>query len=751
MNKCKKLASIFILMVVWSIIFTACEKQEKRNASLNNIEDRDIYQASFQDTDVFFDEIVNSCMKDDCIYIIGKVYTEGKKEQNTISKTFLVGYTLDRRKKEQIEIMLKKNEYICCLEMDNKNQFHILIGKENYDKEKQKNKQKYFVYTINKEGNIIETYKLQWNKQRIDDIDIKEENIFISFGSEFYIFDLQGKQKKRYDFKSDINDFVQMENGQVYLYGKFDNKWVLKKLDIETETFKEDISFDSYNIHNGTTMCAGWENEIYISDENNMYCLELSSGNLTILFSWINNGITCDNIQNYFLKKGGSFLVVNTSYSNKGTKLELISLEKVKMNSIKEKTFLKLFCVNAQEDMKEEVLSFNRTNANYQIELRDYSVYADAQTQLNLDIASGDIPDILDMSFLPALQYIKKGLLADLYPFMEKDKEIKKEDFINSIIDTIEIDKKLYYIDYVFNVNFLLGSKRDLGDKKSLTFEDMKDLYDDMEKDGLLIERMTRQGFIQRSFEYCPEDYINWKTGEVTMDSENFIDIIKFSKNFPDEKNIICENQEDLSTMVEKKKLMLSRGSLYNIKEIQMFTKRYQNIGDFTVVSWPSLNGNDGLSMSFEGFTMAITEACHNKEGAWEFLRRFLTYDYQKKIDYALPTRKDALKKKLEYAVATKNYIDEDGTKVKAVESDYFYDGYELKKVKLKELHKEEISLIYSIIDRIDKYGSIDVMTDKIEKIITEEVESFYKEDKTAEEVVQIIQNRVSIYISENL
>ena len=61
--------------------------------------------------------------------------------------------------------------------------------------------------------------------------------------------------------------------------------------------------------------------------------------------------------------------------------------------------------------------------------------------------------------------------------------------------------------------------------------------------------------------------------------------------------------------------------------------------------------------MSFEGFTMAITEACHNKEGAWEFLRRFLTYDYQKKIDYALPTRKDALKKKLEYAAATKNYI----------------------------------------------------------------------------------------------
>ncbi len=81
MNKCKKLATLFILMVVLSIIFTACEKKEKRNASLNNMEDRDIYQASFQDTGVFFDEIADSCMKNDCIYIIGKIYEEGKKEQ----------------------------------------------------------------------------------------------------------------------------------------------------------------------------------------------------------------------------------------------------------------------------------------------------------------------------------------------------------------------------------------------------------------------------------------------------------------------------------------------------------------------------------------------------------------------------------------------------------------------------------------------------------------------------------------------
>ena len=96
-------------------------------------------------------------------------------------------------------------------------------------------------------------------------------------------------------------------------------------------------------------------------------------------------------------------------------------------------------------DIKREILKFNKTNDDYRIEVLDYSSYEDSDKQMNLDIAAGKIPDIIDVAYMPKELYIRKGFLADLYPLMEKDGEIKKEDFIDTVRTTIEHDGKLYY------------------------------------------------------------------------------------------------------------------------------------------------------------------------------------------------------------------------------------------------------------------------------------------------------------------
>lgn len=71
----------------------------------------------------------------------------------------------------------------------------------------------------------------------------------------------------------------------------------------------------------------------------------------------------------------------------------------------------------------------------------------------SLDIATGNVPDILDVSHgISTEQFIKKGLLADLYPLMEKDEEIKKEKFVPSVLRTLENDGKLYYMPVSFSI-----------------------------------------------------------------------------------------------------------------------------------------------------------------------------------------------------------------------------------------------------------------------------------------------------------
>ena len=78
-------------------------------------------------------------------------------------------------------------------------------------------------------------------------------------------------------------------------------------------------------------------------------------------------------------------------------------------------------------DVKREILKFNKMDDNYRIEVEDYSSYEEPLEQLNLDIIAGKIPDIIDVGFMPKDLYIKKGFLSDLYPFIEKDDEIKKK------------------------------------------------------------------------------------------------------------------------------------------------------------------------------------------------------------------------------------------------------------------------------------------------------------------------------------
>ena len=146
---------------------------------------------------------------------------------------------------------------------------------------------------------------------------------------------------------------------------------------------------------------------------------------------------------------------------------------------------------------------------------------------------------------------------------------------------------------------------------------------------------------------------------------------------------------------------------------------------------------------------LAISEKCSDKEGAWKFLRRLYTYEYQKSATRynGFPVRKDALEKKIEYAMATKAYTDDDGTKVEPASDSYSMDSFT---VDIKPYTKAQMDLFRSIVDRIGKETNYDTSFNDITEIINEETKAFFAGDKTAKETAEVLQSRVKIYVSEN-
>lgn len=126
----------------------------------------------------------------------------------------------------------------------------------------------------------------------------------------------------------------------------------------------------------------------------------------------------------------GKFLAVNTVYDDSTQKstTEFITLNKVKASDVKEKEIITYACADMDYNVKAKILSFNKQNEKYRIELKDYSAYENPSKQLNMDVTTGKIPDILDLRWgISRDQLAKKGVFTDLYPLMEKDEEVKKK------------------------------------------------------------------------------------------------------------------------------------------------------------------------------------------------------------------------------------------------------------------------------------------------------------------------------------
>ena len=133
----------------------------------------------------------------------------------------------------------------------------------------------------------------------------------------------------------------------------------------------------------------------------------------------------------------------------------------------------------------------------------------------------------------------------------------------------------------------------------------------------------------------------------------------------------------------------------------------FKSQGGYNVLSYPSSDKNNKLSISSSGNCFAISEKCDNKEGAWSFLRRLYTYEFQKAgMEFGgLPVRQDVMDKKIEYAMATKAYKDDDGTQVTPIDDSYTIDSFT---VNIKPYTKAHMDLFRTIVGRIGKESNYD-------------------------------------------
>ena len=140
---------------------------------------------------------------------------------------------------------------------------------------------------------------------------------------------------------------------------------------------------------------------------------------------------------------------------------------------------------------------------------------------------------------------------------------------------------------------------------------------------------------------------------------------------------------------------------------------------------------------------LAITAACIDNDAAWAFVRTTLQEEYQNEI-WSLPINKSVFDAKLAEAMKQEFYTDENGNQVEQSKGGIGWGNDEM--IEIYAVTPEQRDAFMELLHSTTSVNSYD---ESILEIVREETGGYFAGQKTLDETVKIIQNRVSLYVAE--
>ena len=517
-----------------------------------------------------------------------------------------------------------------------------------------------------------------------------------------------------------------------------------------------DCPINAYNFFSG-----GGDYDLYYQSGINVYGWNLEDAEGEKLFDWLNVDVSEQNLAGYTVREDGSvFGVINTwdsKYENVTT--EFVTLEKKPYDSVPHKAELTLACQWTDMNLQEAVIRFNRTS-NVRIHVLDYSQYNNENdwnaglTKLTTEIMSGQMPDILALSGLPYRQLAAKGLLEDLYPYIDADKDMDRGDFLPNVLQALEQNGKLCSTVTTFNIVTLAGASSVVGDKPGWTFDELRAALAKMPAGCSVLDEFTTSGDILRDVVTIDADYyIDWSTGKVNFDSKEFIDTLNFSKLFPnvfDSMNYNWDDYETAEQRIREGKQLLNRMYLSDFNDIAMNEALFG--GDLCYIGFPTASGVGSYLAVNSGY--GISTSCADKQAAWSFLRGFMTEKALENGGYwGFPANRSVLEKKLQEAMTVEyekdehgNYrLDEKGEKIPVSRGGVWNEATQ----DVTEFYAVTPAQADKVMELINTTTKLYSQNEAVLRIIFEQTDAFFAGQKSAEEVAKLVQGKLSIYVNE--
>lgn len=597
------------------------------------------------------------------------------------------------------------------------------------------------------------------------------EIVIAEINGGFEMFDFNGKYLGEFKTdKGEVDCFGQDNQGNLIcaLKNEVDEKEILTFCKVEKDGKLTELNNTEYNFDETVyeMQASSGEYSLLLRTNSQIYGVKSDTQEIVSLFDISTSGYSTNYIEGYSVMPDGNIaLMLNNSKEWKVELKKFIPRTEEEMANLKTITL----GIEGNSFIEDYVTEWNDSGNDFLVEVIRYSDDYEQRDavfdQLKQDALSGNLPDIMYFEYnyavMSNVDFAAMGVLEDLYIYMDNDEVFTRDYFMPSVLDCFEYNDELLVLPS--RVHLELGTvakTKFVGDGSDWSFEKHLDMTINPPIDR---EIQNDSKYTRLGLGVSWPDWIDYTDGSCHFTDDSFIRFLNFC-NEPDLIEVEYVPKTDAEWQEyfnsdEHKEEMRSEALKY-IEDREVFSlESISAYGNYTEMAKGTFGGEpvtilgDVTLRNSDGF--AITKTSENKELAWEFIKSCMTDQYYTdNLDWApFPVTKTGYKLYNEYHFYnnyldfTDDYYDEDIRGYVGLV--YHINDEEL--MKIGKVTEEDAAAVDKYFNMATRKQKITFKEDKMYEIFYEELDRFFSGGCTAEECAEVLQDRISTYISEQI